>query len=249
MRFKLTLFVYLCCLSSLSWAQTTLVAVAANFSKPMQEIVELFEKQTEHTVKLSFGSSGKFVAQIENGAPFDMFLSADEESVHKLAQSDLVVVGTSFTYAQGKLLLWSAQDHYIDDKGDILQQGKFTHLAIANPKLAPYGAAAIDFLKKQGLFDQVQSKIVEGENISQTHQFISTGNAQLGFIALSQVFENGKVSSGSYWLVPQSDYTPIKQTAALLKLGEANPAAKALLEYLKSPHAKAIIQKYGYELP
>jgi molybdate transport system substrate-binding protein len=235
-------------MSSLSWAQTTLVAVAANFSKPMQEIVDVFEKQTEHTVKLSFGSSGKFVAQIENGAPFDVFLAADEASVHHLKQSNVAVLGSDFIYAQGKLVLWSAQENMVDAQGNVLGQAHFKHLAIANPQLAPYGAAAVEFLSSKGLLTQLSPKIVEGENIAQVFQFVSTGNAELGFVAYSQILEKGQVMDGSHWVVPQSQYTPIKQTAILLKLGADNSAAMALLAYLKSPDAKAIIAKYGYDL-
>lgn len=235
--------------TSLSYAQTTLVAVASNFTKPMTEIAAEFEKVTGHTAQLSFGASGKFVSQFENGAPFEVFLSADDKSPAKLQQSGLAVEGSSFTYALGKLVLWSATANYVDDKGEILNKGGFQHLSLADPKLAPYGAAAIDVLKSMNVLDKVQPLFVLGENISQAHQFISTGNAELGFVALSQVSENGKFSSGSGWIVPQNLYAPIKQNVVLLKTGEENPAAKALLEYLKSEPAKAIIQKYGYDLP
>lgn len=231
------------------YAETTLVAVASNFTKPMTEIAAEFEKATGHTAQLSFGSSGKFVSQFENGAPFEVFLSADDKSPAKLQQSGFAVEKSDFTYALGKLVLWSNTANYVDDKGDILNKGGFQHIALADPKLAPYGAAAVEVLKNKNVLDKLQPLFVQGENISQTHQFISTGNAELGFVALSQVVENGKITSGSGWIVPSNLYTPIKQDAVLLKTGEANPAAKALLDYLRTAPALAIIKKYGYDLP
>lgn len=233
--------------SFMTRAETTLVAVAANFTKPMNEIAAAFEKSTGHTAKLSFGSSGKFVSQIENAAPFEVFLSADDKSPAKLAEKGLAVADSRFTYCIGKLVLWSTKAGFVDQDGEVLTKGGFKHLALADPKLAPYGAAAIEVLKNKGLFDKLQPLFVLGENISQTQQFISTNNAELGFIALSQVLDNGKIS-GSAWQVPDNLYSPIRQDAVLLKKGEANPAATALLQYLKSDEAKAIISKYGYAL-
>ncbi|WP_020483020.1 molybdate ABC transporter substrate-binding protein [Methylomonas sp. MK1] len=235
--------------SAFAQADTTLVAVAANFTKPMTEIAEAFEKASGHSAKLSFGSSGKFVAQFENGAPFEVFLSADDKSPLKLEQSGLAVAGTRFTYAIGKLVLWSSNPGYVDEQGQILSKGDFKHLALADPKLAPYGAAAVEVLKNQGLLEKLQALFVQGENIAQTHQFISTGNAELGFVALSQVIENGKIGSGSGWIVPENLHSPILQDAVLLKTGAENPAAQALLAFLKTPPALAIIEKYGYALP
>lgn len=235
--------------STISSAATTLVAVAANFTKPMTEIAAEFEKASGHSAKLSFGSSGKFVAQIDNGAPFEVLLSADESGPAKLEQSGMAVTGSRFVYALGKLVLWSATPGVVDDQGKVLTSGSFKRLALADPKLAPYGAAAMEVIKNLGLSEKLQPLLVQGENIAQTQQFISTGNAELGFVALSQVGENGKLSSGSGWIVPSDRYAPIKQSAVLLTLGVENPAAKALLEYLKSPAALAIIQKYGYDLP
>ncbi len=246
---RLCAVISLMTLSAISNAETTIVAVASNFTKPMTEIAAEFEKATGHTAQLSFGSSGKFVSQFENGAPFEVFLSADDKSPAKLQQSGFAVEGSNFTYALGKLVLWSNTANFVDDKGEILNKGGFQHLALADPKLAPYGAAAIEVLKNINVLDKLQPLFVQGENISQTHQFISTGNAELGFVALSQVFENGKITNGSAWIVPSNLYTPIKQDAVLLKTGEANPAAKALLDYLKSAPALAIIKKYGYDLP
>jgi molybdate transport system substrate-binding protein len=232
-----------------SFADTTLVAVASNFTKPMTEISAEFEKSTGHTAQLSFGSSGKFVSQVENGAPFEVFLAADEKAPLKLEQSGFAVAKSRFTYALGKLVLWSNAANYVDEKGEILVKGGFQHIALADEKLAPYGVAAIDVLKNKNLLDKLQPLCVLGENISQTHQFVSTGNVELGFVAMSQVSENGKFTSGSGWIVPQNLYAPIKQDAILLTLGAENPAARALLDYLKSAPAKAIIQKYGYDLP
>jgi molybdate transport system substrate-binding protein len=234
--------------SSISMADTTLVAVAANFTKPMTEIAAEFEKATGHIAKLSFGSSGKFVSQLENGAPFEVLLSADETGPLKLEQDGFAVANSHFTYALGKLVLWSATPGYIDDQGKILTTGGFKHLAMADPKLAPYGAAAVEVLKVLKLQEKLQPLIVQGENIAQTYQFISTGNAELGFVALSQVIENGKIATGSGWIIPSERHTPIKQSAVLLVNGKENPAALALLEYLKSAPALEIIKKYGYDL-
>ena len=231
------------------WAATVLVAVAANFSKPMTEIAAEFKKATGHTAKLSFGSTGKFVSQIENGGPFEVLLSADEKSPQKLEQSGLTVPDSQFTYALGKLVLWSAKPGYVDNQGKILTTGGFKHLALADPKLAPYGLAAMEVLKKMGLMEKLQPLFVQGENIAQTYQFISTANAELGFVALSQVIENGKIATGSGWIIPGDYYAPIRQGAVLMKKGAENPAAPALLDYLKSAPALAIIEKYGYDLP
>lgn len=238
----------LAAVSSPAFAETTIVAVASNFTQPMNEIAEAFEKATGHSVKLSFGSSGKFVAQIENGAPFEVFLSADSEKPEQLEQTKSAVPGSRFIYAIGKLVLWSAKPGYIDDQAQILAQGGFKHLALADPKLAPYGEAAVEVLKNKGLLEKLRPLFVLGENISQAHQFISTGNAELGFIALSQVIKGGKIAEGSGWIVPETLHSPIRQDAVLLEKGADNPAATALLQFLKSAEARAIIQKYGYSL-
>jgi len=234
--------------STISSAATTLVAVAANFTKPMTEIAEAFEKSTGHKASLSFGSSGKFVSQFENGGPFEVFLSADDKGPIKLEQSGLAVPNTRFTYALGKLVLWSATPGLVDDQGQVLSKGGFKHIALADPKLAPYGAAAVEVMKNRGLFDKLQPLFVQGENIAQTHQFVSTGNAELGFVALSQVIDNGKIGGGSGWIIPSDLYKPIRQDAILMKTGAENPAAPALMQFLKSPEALAIIRKYGYDL-
>jgi molybdate transport system substrate-binding protein len=224
------------------------VAVAANFTAPMQNIAAAFEKDTGHKAVLAFGATGRFYAQIVNGAPFDMLLAADDETPARLETERRTAPGTRFTYATGKLVVWSAKDGYVDDQGQVLRTGDYAHLAIANPKTAPYGAAAIETLTKLNLLARVQPKLVQGENIAQAHQFVSTGNASLGFVALSQVYRDGKFTSGSGWIVPASLHGPIRQDAVILARGAANPAAKALEGYLKSPRAKDIIRSYGYDL-
>lgn len=224
------------------------VAVAANFAAPMQKIAAEFEKDTGHQARLAFGSTGKFYAQVRNGAPFEVLLAADDETPARLEKEGQGVPGSRLTYAIGRLVLWSAQAGYVDAKGEILKTGNFKHLAIANPKTAPYGAAALSAMKKLNLAEALQPKLVQGENIAQAHQFVSTGNAQLGFVALSQVYQDGKIASGSAWIVPATYHEPIRQDALVLAKGAANPAAKALLDYLKSDKAKGIIRAYGYEL-
>lgn len=224
------------------------VAVAANFTAPMQQIATDFAKDTGHVAKLSFGATGKFYAQIVNGAPFEVLLAADDTTPARLEKEGHAVPGNRFTYAVGKLVLWSAKPDFVDAKGEMLKGGKFNKLSIANPKTAPYGAAAIETLKKLMLLDTVQAKFVQGENISQTLQFVSTGNAELGFVALSQVFKDGKLNSGSAWIVPGEFHEPILQDAAMLAKGKDNPAAGALLAYLKGDKAKAVIKSFGYDL-
>jgi molybdate transport system substrate-binding protein len=225
------------------------VAVAANFTAPMQQIAAQFEKDSGHKAVLSFGATGKFYAQIVNGAPFELLLAADDETPARLEKEGQGVAGSRFTYAIGKLVLWSADPALVDGKGEVLKTGNFKHLAIANPKTAPYGAAAVETLSKLGLLASLQPRFVQGENISQTQQFIVTGNAELGFIALSQVIKDGKIGAGSAWTVPANLYEPIRQDAVQLAKGKDKPAAAALLAYLKGDKAKAIIKTFGYELP
>lgn len=229
-------------------AGDVLVAVAANFAGPAARIGEGFTAATGHTLKLSAGATGKLRSQISAGAPFEVLLAADDETPEKLVAEGHAVAGSQFTYAIGKLVLWSAQPGYVDRQGAVLAAGNFTHLAIANPKVAPYGAAAMDVLKARGLTEALAPKLVTGESIGQTYQFVATGNAELGFVALSQVAAPGKPVTGSYWLVPASLYGAIRQDAVLLKPGAANPAAAALLEYLKSEPARRVIQDHGYGL-
>lgn len=248
---KLTHSLIILCLlnfSSMAIAEQVHVAVAANFTGPMQKIAAAFEMDTGHKALLSFGSTGKLYAQIVNGAPFEVFLSADAKTPERLENEGYLVAQSRFTYAMGKLALWSADDRLIDEQGFVLQQGDFAHLAIANPKNAPYGAAAMEVLEKLGLNDKLSPKLVTGESIAQAFQFIHSGNAQLGFVALSQIMTDGKLNTGSAWLVPEGLYTEIRQEAGLLTIGENNPAARALLDYLKSQTALAIIRSHGYGL-
>ncbi|MDO9221163.1 MAG: molybdate ABC transporter substrate-binding protein [Thiobacillus sp.] len=229
-------------------AAEVLVAVAANFTAPMQKIAADFEDATGHKAQLAFGATGKFYAQIKNGAPFDMLLAADDETPAKLEKEGLAVSGSRFTYSIGQLALWSAKPGYVDARGEVLKQGAFAHLAIANPKLAPYGAVAVESLTRLGLLGSVEGKFVQGENIAQTFQFISSGNAELGFVALSQIYAGGKLKSGSAWIVPPALHTPIRQDAVVLVKGKDNPAAAALVKFLKSDKARAVVKAYGYEL-
>jgi len=224
------------------------IAVAANFTAPIKEIAADFEKDTGHKVIASFGPTGGFYTQIHNGAPFEVFLSADDSTPEKLEKEGATVPGSRFTYAIGKLVLWSAKPGYVDDKGEVLKKNAFQHLAIANPKTAPYGLAATQVLAKLGLSEAVKPKLVEGANIAQAHQFVATGNAELGFVALSQVSKDGKLTEGSGWTVPASLHDPIRQDAVILAKGKDNPAAKALVDYLKGPKATKVIKAYGYDL-
>jgi molybdate transport system substrate-binding protein len=234
--------------SSVALADEVSVAVAANFTAPMQKIAADFEKDTGHKIVASFGATGKFYAQIKNGAPFEVFLAADDETPAKLVKEDAAVGASAFTYAKGKLVLWSAKEGVVDDKGEVLKKGSFDHIALANPKLAPYGAAALEAMKALGVHDALEPKFVTAENIAQTFQYVKTGNALLGFVALSQVMKDGKISEGSAWVLPGNLYQPIKQDAVILEKGKGKPAAEALMKYLKGDKAKAVIKSYGYEL-
>ena len=225
------------------------VAVAANFTAPIQAIAPAFEKATGHKLLASFGATGQFYAQINNGAPFEVFLAADDSTPARLESEGKVVPGSRFTYAIGSLVLWSADAGYLDGTDAALKAGQFKHLSIANPQAAPYGLAATQVLAKLGLSETLKGKLVEGQNITQAYQFVATGNAELGFVALSQVYEQGQVSSGSAWIVPDTLYQPIKQDAVILKPGANNPAAAALVQYLKSPEAAKVIESFGYKLP
>lgn len=223
------------------------VAVAANFTAPMKAIAADFEKETGHKLVAAFGSTGKFYAQIKSGAPFEVLLAADDETPARLEQEGLGIAGTRFTYAVGRLVLWSRKDGYVDDQGEVLKKADFRHLALANPKLAPYGAAAVETLKALNLFDAVQARFVTAENIGQAHQFVASGNAELGFVALAQVFRDGRIAEGSGWIVPPRLHEPIRQDALLLAKGKGKAAAEALLRYLKSDKARAAIRGFGYE--
>ncbi len=230
-----------------AFAEQALVAVASNFVPPFREIAVEFETATGHTLRVAAGSSGNFFSQIKNGAPFDLFLSADVERPKLLEAEGLGVKDSRFTYAIGRLVLWSPNPDLA--KGEqTLRSEHFKHLAIANPKTAPYGVAAIQTMQKLGVWEKVQPRVVMGENLSQTMGFIESGNAQLGFVALSQVFDPKLKGKGARWDVPNHLHEPIKQDAILLTKGNDNAAAKALMEFLASPKAQAIIERYGYEL-
>ena len=238
-------------LFSVSWpchAAEVSVAVAANFAAPMQRIAAAFEQETGHKAVLSFGSSGNLYAQIRHGAPFEILLSADSQTPEKLESEGMGLAGTRFTYAIGTLVLRSKQPGLVDEKGEILRSGKLERLAIANPKLAPYGVAAMQTLAQLGVLSSVQPKLVLGENISQAYQFVASENAALGLVALSQVMLEGKIAQGSAWIVPAKLHAPIAQDAILLVKGRDNPVATALLRYLRSEKAKAIMRSYGYTL-
>jgi molybdate transport system substrate-binding protein len=233
--------------TSLGHADEVSVAVAANFTGPMEKIAPAFEKATGHKALLAYGTVGKFYAQIKNGAPFDVLISADDETPIRLENDGLAIAPSRFTYAIGKLVLWSAKPGLVDGKGEVLNRGDFKHLAIANPKVAVYGAAAAEAMKKLGVDAAMEPKLVYGESITQAYQFTATGNAELGFVALSQIYKDGQYAPGSYWLVPPALYTQIRQDAVLLVRGKDNAAATALLTYLKSDAAKQVIRAHGYE--
>ncbi len=234
--------------SAVAHADEIQVAVAANFTAPMKEIAAAFTKETGHQIKAAYGATGKFYAQIQNGAPFEILLAADDTTPVKLIKEGNAVADSQFTYAIGKLVLWSAKAGFVDAQGKVLTTGDFQKVAIANPKAAPYGAAALAVLKQQGLLDAVQPKFVTGENIAQTFQFVETGNAELGFIALAQVQKDSKLTHGSMWLIPAHLYPPILQDAVILNAGKEKPAVAALMTYLKGETAQAIIHSFGYDL-
>lgn len=223
------------------------VAVAANFTAPMQALAAQFQKDTGHRARLAFGATGKFYAQVRGGAPFELLLAADAATPARLEAEGYAVPGTRFTYAVGRLVLWSPKPGVVDARGEVLRSN-FRHLAIANPKTAPYGAAAVAVLDKLGLRAALQPRIVQGESIAQAYQFASTGNAELGFVAMAQVWRDGKLSSGSAWVVPAGLHAPIRQDAVLLAKGRDNPAARALADYLRSDKAQALIRSFGYEI-
>jgi molybdate transport system substrate-binding protein len=234
--------------ASFAHAGEVQVAVAANFAGPLARLGEDFSAATGHVLKVSAGATGKFYTQIISGAPFEVLIAADDETPKRLVAEGRAVAGSTFTYAIGKLVLWSAQPGFVDDQGAVLASDKVKHVAIANPKVAPYGAAAMEVIKARDLGDAVTPKLVTAESIAQAYQFAATGNAELGFVALSQVAVPGKPVTGSYWTVPSNLYGEIRQDAVLLKAGANNPAAKALLDYLKSEAAKKLIREFGYGL-
>jgi molybdate transport system substrate-binding protein len=214
----------------------------------MRAMVQSFEQATGHKLVLSLGSTGNIYAQIKHGAPFDVFLAADTDTPQRLEKEGLGVAGSRFTYATGRLVLWSPQAGFVDMQGDVLRRAPFQRLAMANPKLAPYGAAAGQVMAKLGLEEVLKPKLVQGENIAQAYQFVVTENAQLGFVALSQVFMQGQIHQGSAWVVPAHLHAPLQQDAVVLVRGQGKAAVRDLVAFLKSDKAKAIIQSYGYDL-
>lgn len=227
-------------------ADTINIAVASNFAEPIKSIARLYEEKSGHRISLVFGATGKHYAQIRHGAPFAAFFAADAHRPELLEQEGIAIPGSRFTYAVGRIVLWSPKQDYVDGEGRILQQRPFRHLAMANPRLAPYGKAAQQFLQARGLWDDLQGYLVRGENIGQTFQFVRSGSADLGFVAYSQVKRPGHPLEGSLWEIPAGEYDPIEQQAVLL---EENPVASGFMEFVRSAEAIEIINGYGYGLP
>ena len=244
---RLLFFALLALCGATAHAADVSVAVASNFTVPMQEIAAAFERDTGHRAVLASGSTGRFYAQVKNGAPFQVLLAADEATPARLEHEGAAVTGTRFTYATGRLVLWSATPGVVDDRGEVLRRPGGGRIAIADPKLAPYGSAALQALRNLGVADTLAPRLVQGENIGQAYQFASTGNAQLGFVALSQVMVDGRISRGSWWIVPADLHAPIRQDAVLLTPGKDAPAARAFLAYLRGDTARAIVRAHGYE--
>lgn len=222
------------------------VAVASNFYQPMKALTQMFEASSGHKVQLSAGSTGSLFAQIKNGAPFEVFLAADQRRPSTLIEAELALASSQFTYAEGQLVLWSSHPQKVDVQGKVLFSSSLQQLALANPKTAPYGVAAIEVLKQLGRYNELRSKLVQGKNISQTYQFVSTGAVQQGFVAMSQVYRQGQLIKGSAWVVPNHLYSPLNQDAVLLQQGASNPAARAFLTFLKSEQAQTLIRSFGY---
>lgn len=244
--FKLLISVILMLATGQSIAEEIRVAAASNFANAVTILAERFEANSGHKVTLVFGSSGRHYAQIKNGAPFDVFFAADIKRPELLEKEGFALPGSRFTYAIGKLILWSPLAGYVDPDGNVLKQGTFHHLAIANPKLAPYGMAAREVLQARGVWNVLQAKMVRGENIGQAFQFVRSGNAELGLVAWSQVKRPGQPMTGSWWEIPQALYTPIEQQAVLLK---ENAAARAFMSFIKNENSRALIRSFGYDTP
>ena len=224
-------------------------AITANFAVPMEHLAALFKKESGHTIKINAAASGKLYAQIKGGAAFDIFLSADEELPKRLIQEGSAIAGSRIVYATGRLVLWSAQPGLVDDKGSVLNNGNFEKLAIPNPAYSPYGMAAKETLTKLTMWNAMQKKLKKGEDVIQTYQLATSERAELAFIPLSLIMHDGKVTTGSWWLVPPELHNPVKQSAVLLSAAQEPAAAKALLAFLKSDKAKAVMRGFGYELP
>lgn len=245
----LRLFLSTAALLLASWsaqaAQAT-VAVAANFAEPLRALAAVLEKTTGHRLEIVVGATGRLYAQIANGAPFDLFLAADQATVAKAESEGLTVPGSRFLYATGQLVLWSARPDLVDKQGQVLRQDGWRRLAVANPRTAPYGAAAMQTLAQLGLTQALAPRLVQGESIAQTYNFAHTGNAELAFVALSQVLEGGRLKGGSMWVVPAQHHEPIRQDAVLLKRGARNEAARALVKLMQSPAGQDLIRSFGY---
>jgi molybdate transport system substrate-binding protein len=222
------------------------VAVASNFRQALAAAAARFDEDSGHEVVLIPGSTGKHYAQIRNGAPFDAFFAADVERPRRLEEEGRCVAGSRFTYAVGQLVLWSPDAGMVDPEGAVLRSDRFRHLAIANPDLAPYGAAARAVLQALGLWDALAPKLVRGENIGQTFQFVISGNAELGFVARAQLEAPGYEAAGSAWQPPRELYPPIEQQAVLLK---DSPAGRAFMAFMQGEEARAIVRAYGYDSP
>ncbi len=235
--------------NALAWGQEVRVAVAANFAAPMRQIAAAFERETGHRAVVAIGSTGSFYAQIRHGAPFQVLIAADAATPRRLEQEGLAVPGSRLTYAVGRLALWSARPGVVDEQGRVLEAGQYDRIAVANPRLAPYGAAAMQVMERRGVLAAVGGKLVQGESVAQAYQFVATGNAALGFVALSQVQAEGRITSGSAWVIPQALHDPILQEAVLLIPGRDQPAARALLAYLRSAPARAVLRAHGYAEP
>ncbi len=225
------------------------VAVAANFTAPMKEIVAIYEKDTGNKVLASFGATGQFYAQIKNGAPYQVLFAADAKTPAKIEKEGLGVVGTAQPYAYGKLVLWSAQTDFVKEDKSFILEGAVKKIAVANPKLAPYGEAAYQTMESWGNLKEASAKFVTGDNIGKTYQFVKTGNTQVGFVALSQVYKDGKMTSGSGWVIPIDLYKPIRQDSVILNPGKNDSDVTAFMQFMKtSPKVRAVIESYGYGL-
>ncbi len=241
-------------IAALSWllctglhAESISVAVAANFAAPMKQIASLFERACGDRVALSFGATGALYAQIRHGAPFDLLLAADQQTPARLEREGLALASSRFTYAVGKLVLWSARKDFVDGAGQVLGRAQFKHLALASPALAPYGAAAEQSMRRLGLLETLRPTFVIGESIGQAYSFVATGNAELGFVAFSQLVENGALREGSLWVVPAPLHDPLRQDAVLLAHGRDKAAARALLTFLRTPVSQAVLRSFGYD--
>ena len=247
--FIATIFLLCSLLSPSVWADEVRVAVASNFAAPMEDLAKLFQKESGHTLKLEVAASGKLYAQIKGGAAFDVFLSADEALPRQLMQDGLAVIGSRFVYARGKLVLWSVRHNFVDEKGAMLRKRNYSKLAITNPWFSPYGEAAKETLSNLTMWNSIQEKLTKGENVIRTYQLAVTEGADLALISLSQVMRNGKVASGSWWIVPQELHKPLQQNAVLLSRAKDKDSAKAFLTFLKSAKAKQLMRDFGYEFP